>query len=61
MGIMVGLPVAIVSGWMLYKREVLGEDARSLVPREEGAEEKKMEGEGGGVRDPKTGRKATIF
>lgn len=56
-----GLPFVIVSGWTLYKREVLGEDARAMIPKVEGAEEKQSEGKEGGVRDPKTGRKATIF
>ena len=69
---MVGLPLVFVSGWTLYKREVLGQDARALnVPKleeggagdegnAEGQKKKKKEVEGG-VRDPKTGQKATIF
>ena len=61
LGIMVGLPVTLMSGWMLYKREVLGQDARLALAKERGNEEKIMEEKERGIRDPKTGRKATIF
>ena len=58
---MVGLPVALVSGWILYKREVLGEDARLALAKEKGVEEKVTAERERGIKDPKTGRKATMF
>ena len=53
---MVGTPVAIISGWTLYKREVLGEDPRPLVKPEEGVEDTVPEADG-----KEGGRKASIF
>lgn len=54
----------------MYKREVLGEDAKALVGAEESEEKAGSDAEGkdggrggggGGVINPKTGRKATMF
>ena len=83
---MVGIPLSIVSGWILYKREVLGEDARVELGKVRGVEGggegggdgegggEKGEGEGdgegdggkgegssGGIRDPRTGKRAKMF
>ena len=45
--------MALMSGWVLYKREVLGQDARLALAKEKGIEDKKMKEKEAVIRYPK--------